>query len=260
MQFTLEGTDRIEGWVSDTTGTWTAYLSGDRAIFDGKKRLAPYVGQYTILIPGTNGNGSLPAGDGCATVTVSKSGSIRLSGSLADGTKISQSAPLSAYGEWPLYISLYSAKGSLISWLSFSGTGTTNRMLSGDMRWLKPSLKTTYYSTGFALAISAWGQGYLPPSRSGKVLNLTEANLIFSEGDLRLTNRIQLGAGTKVTDLTKTNKLSLSFVTSSGAFSGRVLRPGTKQYVSFNGVVLQDTNFGSGFYLGTNKSGTVRLR
>src|ERR1041385_1140137 len=96
--------DCVTGSVSD--GAWFSELVSHRAVFDGKSLVAPQAGRYTIVIPGSNAQ-SLPAADGYGTVTVTTAGRISLSGSLADGTKITQSTSLATNGLWPLFVSLY---------------------------------------------------------------------------------------------------------------------------------------------------------
>ena len=71
---------------------------------------------------------------------VDKAGRLRLSGELADGTKISQSVPVSPNGEWPLYVSLYGGKGSILSWITFADR--TTDQLTGLLNWTKPALLT----------------------------------------------------------------------------------------------------------------------
>jgi hypothetical protein len=54
-----------------------------------------------------------------------------------------------------------------------------------------------------------------------------------------------------------TNKLTVR--TSSGLFHGSVINPETGKPITVNGIVLQNQNFGAGFFLGTNQSGSVLL-
>src|SRR5207249_6379376 len=116
--------DQIFGRVSD--GIWVSSLSGDRAVFNAKTNPAPYRGSYTLRVPGQDGDPSLPMGDGFGTVRVNSSGLIRLGGTLSDGTKVSQGAPLSRQGLWPLYATLYSGRGSLMSWLAFTNQANSD--------------------------------------------------------------------------------------------------------------------------------------
>jgi hypothetical protein len=81
-------------------------------------------GSYTLLVetcvdcvpPESN----VPRGDGPAAVTVSPSGSVRMTGTLPDGSPVSQSAIVSPEGLWPLYIPLYGGGGLLIGWMNLN--------------------------------------------------------------------------------------------------------------------------------------------
>ena len=72
------GTDQITGQVGD--GTWTARLSANRAVFDGKTRIAPQAGSYTLIVAGAGGPTAQPGGDSYGTLQVSKAGMIFSSG------------------------------------------------------------------------------------------------------------------------------------------------------------------------------------
>ena len=251
------GTDRVTGSVSD--GTWMAALAGDRAIYDGRTKLAPEAGSYTLIVAGAHESTNQPAGDSYGTLTVGKSGAISFTGTLADGTKVTPSAPVSKYGQWPLYASLYGGHGVLWSWLTFTNASD----LGGPVAWVKLPVKTPYYPAGFSLAAEALGARYFPPGKGTNVLGLaasTNLTLTLEGGGLMqgITNRIALAANSHVTPVSGP-KLSLTFTPSTGGFRGSVVNPAASKLVSFGGVLLQGRGFGSGFFLGTSGSGEVRL-
>jgi PKD repeat protein len=250
-----QGSDVITGIIGDGS-TWSAPLVGNRTVFDGKSKVAPQIGAYTIVFPGTNGVSTLPAGDGYGTVAVDKAGRIRFSGSLADGTKLSQVVPVSKHGDWPFYASLYGSQGSILGWLAF---GTND--LGGSMVWIKPNVPHgKYYPDGFATGVQAFGLSYTPPLRGNNILTIAEGSLVLSGGNLvqAFTNRFTMGANNRVTG-PPGSKLGLTFTPSTGLFRGTVLNPATSKPTSFNGVVLQKTNTGRGFFLDSNLSGKVSL-
>jgi hypothetical protein len=251
------GTDRVTGSVGD--GTWMAALAGDRAIYDGATELAPEAGSYTLILAGAYGAANKPAGDSYGTLTVGKNGAISFTGALADGTKATPSAPVSKYGQWPLYASLYGGQGVLWGWLTFTNASG----LGGGVSWIKPASAATYYPAGFSLAVEALGARYFPPGRGTDVLGLaTSANLTLTleGGGLPhgITNQISLAANGQVTTLSGP-KLALTFTPSTGAFKGTSLVNPTASPVSFGGVLLQNQGFGSGFFLGVSQSGQARL-
>ena len=111
--------DQIFGTL--TADTFTSALQGDRAVFSSLKgHTSPFAGTYTLILPGQDKDPTLPEGDGYGTVRVSAAGVATFTGTLADGTVVSQSAPVSKNGDWPFYLSLYSGRGCMQSWLAFT--------------------------------------------------------------------------------------------------------------------------------------------
>jgi hypothetical protein len=248
--------DQIFGRVSD--GLWVSSLWGERAAFNSKTNPAPYSGAYTWLLPGQDMAADAPTGDGFGTARVSSSGQVRLAGTLAEGTKISQALPVSRRGLSPLYIPLYSGRGSLVSWLAF-----TNRVaddLNGLLSWIKPAdTNAHHFAHGFTNECNAIGSIYTPPATSTNlVLAFTNAHVEFVGGDLssNFTNSIAIGLGERVSNLSS-NRLALRFSTASGTFSGSATDPSSGKSRSFNGAVLQKMGLGCGFLLGTNRSSRV---
>jgi hypothetical protein len=190
---------------------------------------------------------------------VDTSGKIKLAGSLADGTKLTQSAVVSKNGDWPFFISLYGGQGSILGWLTFLTTQAND--LNGDVVWIKPSVATAkFYPAGFDFATSASGFRYHPPAAGGALLSFANGTLVLTGGDLpqAITNQIIIGANNRVTNLSS-NRLTLTFKTSTGSFTGRVVKPGSAQSLSFNGLALPDMEIGLGYFLGTAQSGQVLL-
>jgi PKD repeat protein len=149
-------TDQVTGTVSD--GTFTSVLLADRAVFS-RKDPCPWIGRYTVVFDPPPGNDpSLPQGSGNATLTVATSGAARMSGILADGTKISISAPVSEGGMWPLYEALYKKQGACIGWVTFGSNGS-NSTLSATVDWFRPPMpKSTSFPLGFSTAVTLSGQ------------------------------------------------------------------------------------------------------
>ncbi|MFO1476769.1 MAG: immunoglobulin domain-containing protein [Verrucomicrobiota bacterium] len=255
LQVDLTGGDQIRGRVTD--GTWSAPLLADRLVFDSAHNPAPQAGQYTLVIPGIPGATDNPQGDSYATLKVDAAGHVKAQGRLADGAPFSQSTAISKSGDWPLYASVTAGQGSVLGWLSFSNRVSDD--IHGVVNWVKlqqPS--TTYYPMGISLQSTAAGSAYRPPSQGGPVLNFTTGQVQFSGGNLPagFSNPVQLlnnrlsGSGATV---------SGTLTPATGLFRGKATDPGTGASVSFSGVVLQKAGSGSGYFLGSNKSGRVVL-
>jgi hypothetical protein len=249
--------DQVFGRLGD--GTWTSSLWGERATFNKLNILTPLATKYTVVLPGQNEDGSLPAGNGYGTVTVSTSGKVTFVGTLADGTKISQSVSLGKHALWPLYVPLYSGRGSLLSWISF--TNQANCDLQGAGNWIKPGDPIArYYPTGFADQFDIVGSVYAGPATGGHLLKFTSGQIMFAGGEVNpiFSNLISLGLGDQVTNLSS-NRLTLKFAVANGTFTGSVTDPSNNKSMAFKGAVLQKLNAGYGFLLGTNRSSEVLI-
>jgi hypothetical protein len=254
LRLDLSGSDRLQGVLMDGQ-LYVAQLEADRLVFSQKTNPAPQRGSYTMAIPPANAG---PAGYGYGTVTLGGSGSLRWSGTLADGTKVSQTSSLSKEGLWPLYCSLYSGGGMAVSWVQFTNLPASD--LNGQFIWLKPAgLTTRYYAAGLTNDVRAVGSAFTPPG-SAPLLNLTNGALIFSGGGLPtpFTNSFSLDRLNRATG-TPGSGLKLTFTTTSGLFQGSARDPATRRTFSFQGVVYEKGANGAGLFLGPAQSGEVYL-
>ncbi len=249
--------DQVIGTVSD--GSWTAALLGDRATYNATTNPAPQFGSYTVLFPGTNLPSADP-GDGYGLMTVTTAGVATLSGVLADGTSISRSTSLSKNGAMPVYVSLYGGKGALVSWLTLTNALTNS--VFGDGVWIKGGgVSGKVYSAGFTNEFTTSGSIY-QISTNGMPLNLTNAMVIFAGGNIApsITNQIIFSPNYITPVAGQTNGLIITNVAKTGFVSGSFLKPGTTTRLGFKGVMLQQQNMASGFFIGTNQSGSFKLQ
>jgi hypothetical protein len=178
---------------------------------------------------------------------------------LSDGTRVAQRVPLSRKGEWPLYVPLYTGKGSLFSWMTITNRSADD--LIGLMSWIKPAMPTAkYYPIGFTNDTIAFGSRYIPPALGEPVIDLAAGTFLFSKGNLvaDFVNNVTLGANNKFYNLSS-NKLVLTLAQPTGLLTGTVTDPSTGQSLRFNSVVLQKQIGALGFLLGTNRSSQVIL-
>jgi hypothetical protein len=252
-------TPQVTGEVSD--GSWIAQLLADRATFNATTNPAPFAGKYTMAIPGLANGADSPNGDGFGSIVVDGAGRLRLTGELADGTKLSQSVPISANGQWPLYISLYGGKGSVLSWITFANQITNQ--LTGLLNWTKPTVLTSkYYPMGFIHESDVHGSSYRPPTgTTNRVLNWSDGQVVLTGGNLGngFANRVILKSNNKISN-TSSNKLDATITLSTGLFSGRATDPLTGKPVPFRGALLQSLQCGTGYCSGTNRFGCVQLQ
>ena len=200
-----------------------------------------------------------PSGYSYGLLMVRSNGTVVLSGSLSDGTALTASGPISKNGRWPFYAPLCGGKGSLLSWLSFSGGSFT-----GNPFWFKNPVSTgAYYRNGFNLSSGELymnGSLYVSPPKGIPVLNLINGVATFFDGNLAssFTNHIAI-TNNVLSATSGTNHLKALFNPTSGLFSGTFVHPVTHKTSSFNGAVLSAQNTGYGYFLGTNQSGKVLI-
>jgi uncharacterized repeat protein (TIGR01451 family) len=256
----VDGSDGISGTVAEAGGQWVASLSGERAVFNARANPAPQAGKYTLIIPGTPGVNDSPEGDGYGAVTVDGSGQVRFTGTLADGTRVTQTASVSRTGHWPMYASLYKGHGSLLGWLAFADRSGDD--VAGKLNWIRPSSSAKLYPAGFGVDSDSLGSRYVMPNGiSSRVLEITNGVVNLTGGNLAApsANHVSLDMKSKITSAGP-NTLSMSFTLSSGLFKGSFIEAGTSRKITFGGAVLQKTNNASGYFPGGDQNGRVSFQ
>jgi hypothetical protein len=252
LQLDLSSGDVLTGQISD--GNWTAELFANRNAYS-KSNTAPQAGKYTVVIPGSDDFSAQPGGDGFGTITVDDLGNVKFSGTLGDGTKVTQRAALSKDAQWPFYASLYSGSGSILGWLTFADEPGND--ISGRLSWIKLAQTTgPHYPNGFTNITQVIGSSYAF-TNGVPLLNFSDGQVSLMNGNLseNFTNQVVFEAN-KITNLSG-NQLTLTITSGSGLFKGSVVNPVTQLAIPFSGVIVQKQNFGSGYFLGTNQSGRV---
>lgn len=249
----LVGSERLTGTISD--GAFSVAIEADRAVFNATNP-APFNGRYTMVLRGSNDI----AGTGIATVNVASTGGVTVSGTLADNTVFSQTAPVSRSGWWPLYSSLYLGRGLLMSWVQFETNAPKN--LQGDAVWIKLPKAGSYYTNGFALGRKIEGSQYFPPlaGPTNRALALTNGTVTLSSGNLLdpIVNDVRL-TNNNVFLIGGTNGLKLAVSAASGLLNGSFIHPQSKRLTTIKAVILQGQTNVQGFFLGTNQSGLIFL-
>jgi List-Bact-rpt repeat protein len=252
------GNDHVTGTVGD--GGFLAPLIADRAVFNKKSNPAPFAGNYTLVIPGTGnpGDTTLPHGDGFASVTVDAAGKVQMKGTLGDGTQVSQSSVVSANGQWPFYLPLYSGQGQILGWLTFEGTGGQD--ISGLVNWIKlANAQAVFYPDGFVLETNVVGSVY--DSTEAPVTGFMTGAAVLTGGNLPndLVAPVTIAPNNVVTGQGTPPKFSLTLDVKKGLFKGSLPNPATGKTIKFTGAILQRQNVGSGLFLGTDQTGKVVL-
>jgi hypothetical protein len=249
-----EGTDQITGTVSDDS--FRSELTADRAVFS-RTNPCPWAGNYTVVLASPEGtNADIPQGFGYGTLTVAATGAGKLSGVLADGTKVKGSAPVSRYGTWPLYELLYQNHGACLGWVMLGTNGT----VEATVDWFRPAMPaSSYFPDGFTTNVTLKGERFVSIMNGGP--NPAGQRVITLGGGNLLSNIVKAAAVDAAGDVTISSpgseNLQLQIQPTTGQFSGSFMHPLLNTTISLKGVVLQLDGAGGGYFLGTNESGFV---
>ena len=219
-----------------------------------------YAGAYTLAVRGEDDRSEGPPGDGAAAVTVSASGALQITGSLADGTAITQSSAVTEAGLWPFFGSLYGGRGGVVGWMSLDSSEA-----AGEIFWLRPPLVSgsPYYTSGFVLQRSVVVRGYIPPETGQNATGWRYGRVTVGYGNgpdelssfvVIANNQVRVWSGA-------ISNLTLTIAANNGQLSGSFMHPVTRRSTSFKGALLQDglDTVGGGWFLGTNEGGFLRL-
>jgi hypothetical protein len=251
------GSERITGSINN--GDRTVSLEGYRAVFHATANPATnYVGKYTVAF-GMANSAADPCGHGYGVVAVNAAGGATFKGAFAEGSAVSAKVPLASNGQWAFYARLYKGRGSVFGWLRLSETDTND--VHGLLLWTKPSAVIgAYYGGGFTNELTPVGSRFVVPSLGTPIVNLSNAVVLLEGGNLAglVLENVVLDPLNKVTVVSaNTNSLTMKLSPSSGRMSGSFIHPQTLRTSSIKGVVLQKQNAATGFFLGTNESGSV---
>jgi plastocyanin len=255
LQVDLPGLEMLTGAVGDVNNTFNAQLTACRTGFDASHKATNYAGYYTWAMPGAATNA--PAGYSYGTAAVAAAGDVRLILFLSDRTITTASGSLSAYGQMPLYVSLYGGKGSLLAWLSF--TNSTSIHSTNGAYWLKDTVASGSYANGFTLTnLLLWLGEYSAEEIGTNALDAASVSVRLSDADL--TNSIAgavilnpNGIGGSFTNIV------LTLFDSTGMFTGTFKEPDSGGMVRFNGIVLRSLPAGYGFFTRDDLSGAVLI-
>lgn len=246
---------------------------------------APFVGYYTSLLQpevmetGSSAVNNRPAGSGYLTFTISRSGRVRYSGYLADGTRLSGSAtvlafngaemrtlgytspdPAAQYAVFPFFKSIYRRRGLAggLCWILANDVLNLedNEVWIDNSAWVYPGLRTTSPEDSFRATFNGTpaGAGTFSPNAQrvgGLYARSQDFTASYGNAELQVDESgIALEVSSGALKLPRDNPANASISTrvSSGLFSGRLIPSGARR-TKFKGVLVPYLNSGAGFYL-----------
>jgi hypothetical protein len=168
-----------------------------------------------------------------ARITADQLGKAKVSGKLADGTGITGSGIMWPDGQLPLFIPLYSSKGSLVGTLQL-GTGfaedlVSDNEISGSLEWKRPAITGKLFTAGFSTRVDASGGVYTAPAKGSRVMDLGSAanhaaivlNLMKGGLSSTISANLTLSTANLVTAVTPNNhSIKITLTPASGLVSG----------------------------------------
>lgn len=211
---------------------------------------------YTLLIPPDAYNASSPIGFGYGLIAASSGtdrtpASAKISGTLADGTTFSQSAPVSADGYISLFASLYGGKGLILGRVNLDNA-------SGDIvGWIHPMVASgsfpTAFTNGSIIELSPWTN---PPPAIELPKQLT---VVDTENDTPVeTNTVTLtfaGSSLNFNGGTGSTAVTGSIAAKTGLVKVSIGSGRTK--TTGYGVILLNATNGGGYFLTKTNAGAL---
>ncbi len=296
------GSNTISGTVKQYDRTKlvsTSNFTADQAAFSAAiPILGTYTanrGLYTVALPlsGTQTNGlnaatDYPQGTGVGSLTVTAAGVATFAGTLADGTAVMASAPVSKHYTAPLYAQLYTAlNGSFSGLAALDLTQTSTDVSGAGFHWFRPwTNNAQYYPWGWdeGVSVDLIGAQYAsvvgssvlkkPGTPSAALSAPTSPNgtLVFSDGGLAssVSKLVSVSPSNAVSTGTPPDaSFGLTITAATGKIAGTFTNPVTFSKPLYQGIILQKgLNAGAyGFFLtvapkvadGTGLSGNVSL-
>jgi hypothetical protein len=223
-----------------------------------------YTGVFTAQ-PAPNGGlnaEQFPQGDGWTTLKIAPTGTVKMRGRFADGTKFTSACALNKADALPFYVPLYKKSGSVVGRLTFETSGAT-RIGTPGLTWFRPAQSQPRYPAGWPNGIALGFEGAARNVVSERnILPEGGAQLAFTGGDLvapGLARTLSVASKNKVTVTNRGEEQLRIILKANGEWSGTFIHPVNRKRASASGVVLRDLNAGRGFFLGPTASGRATI-
>lgn len=267
----IEETGGPEGQVLVGTVTSNGQTAQVRLPKASTTQATAAAGLYTLLVPSQTGWGTTePGGDGWATVSILSNGTVTMTGVLGDGTAFTETAYLSADGEFSIYVPLYAKsalKGSIGGTLKVRDLAGVSDF-DGRLHWIKSAnAKDTRYAGGFDIQPWAIGSRYTVPAVGQRSL-ASLANQNYNA----IVSLIGIGSSAsveeKVVSWQSSNKvvyygpdaLSGAVTAKTGLLAGKYQdKPNKGSALNLRGVVFQKQGRAGGNFLHAQGSGALRI-
>jgi hypothetical protein len=249
---------QITGWVKGTnSGGW---LSTNLTLCAAAANLN-IPSNFTALLPQDTHVPDAPPSYGYALMT-NMAGMIHFGGALSDGTSFSSFVePINDLDAFPVFASLYNGQGLLLGQMSLNAAANA-AVPAGTLIWFKPPQHTGLYDGGFNTSLAVEGSPWTNSASALAGFTNNEAQLSFSGGGLssNLDYTVQLTSTNTLHPLGGSGDFTSGSINpANGLMTLTFTNTGGKK-VTAHGTILQNTNFGGGFFPGATAAGTISLK
>jgi len=267
------------------TGTFNGLPVSGRKTAAGD--MAPFAGYYTAAlgIKGVSNTVSpvnnQPKDVGYLTLTVNSRASVKYSGLLADGAKVSGTSSLQVYDGtdlpalgfqggvagrkyacFALYVPLYRARGAMggMVWIDAGASAglDDNRVYLTGSEWQYPGKSTSWTGDRFTADFDSGGVSLIGAyyAKGQNLANRYAGMRVYADGQ-NVANVIASGTSIK-TDTGLRPSVRASILT--GLMSGKVSDPETGASAAFKGALVPALEIGGGFYLVKDNSAGLQVK
>ncbi|MEQ1859663.1 MAG: Calx-beta domain-containing protein [Chthoniobacteraceae bacterium] len=262
MQLTDDG-QTLNGHVYDNS--FDSTFSGESSFYDGKTRLYPQAGPFTLAALPTSVGVGIPQGFGTATMAVSTNGTFKIkAGQLGDSTKLTGSGFIAQSGKAHFYSLLYGKQGAVGGVLCFRDQPLTDA--DGTLDWFKPAnlRGQKFFVPGFTTTLNFVASIFAPRGANARIDSAFDADngdsaIALRDGNLAapLSFGGSLDTKNKIA-VTTPLPFALGGNGKTGAFSASFTQPGRRK-TACKGVFLQKSDEALGQFFGVSQSGSVRV-
>lgn len=273
LAFTVDSANNRLASATLGDGTYIASVQAWRNKWTSAVPATAYQGYYTLALKMPGGQPLLPQGDGYGSFTVSSTGTLNVTATLADGTTLTTGTFIGPLGEVLMHQPSTTAD-TVVGFVTItpgSAPGYTDSTLAGTVDWSRKqqvATQRTYRDAFGPVDLTVVGGRYVAPSTTAIVMGLLDrpdnAQVRFVSGGIDdspplpdITARIKPG-GTVTPPLTVNNPrgTTLTVLPASGSFSGgfvlvdnNTVMPTTKvtRIVSYRGLIVSEAGVLRGY-------------
>jgi uncharacterized delta-60 repeat protein len=234
-------TKRVSGTITEMTGgvVGTVHVIDAPKTYDRTTPPTTGVGVYNAAFSSPVSLGTLiaaqhPHGNGYGVLSIGTTGTVIVSGLLADGTAWSSSASLGIDQSIPLYAVILTNRGAMVGTATLDTSAVATDLTGSGIKWFSSARSTQYYPAGYEGGLSMGLVGALRSTSTRAALGLSGTpTVVFSGGPFASPLSVGLN-GT----LLSTDKLTKLTFSANGLMTGEYKTGSTAVKHVIKGIIV----------------------